>query len=384
MKEVNVFSSGDSRKLSTWSNIPYFFTHTLEKHNIKVNRIDIGPNKYLKLIWSLTIGFFFKLLLGRNTTYSYFRSMTHRLDVTFKIKRALRRFSESEANIFLTFSFSSIRLSERPLILFGDWTYDYHFSYFAERSPDIMERQSIHREDANIEGADLVLPLFPRVAEHMKGRYKNKRIYYLGNVINSTQESREREILDIKNQSRSIVFIGSARYKEGLRSLIRAFHEYKKEYPGLELDVIGMSKIDFEQSLQEGVYCHGYLNKDRTYEREKYYQLIRKARILVNTTPKWGAFSSALEAMYHYTPVVVSPYCEFVETFGQQINFGFYCAKNEPGDIVKCLRDAFNDPNYESLCINANSAAKEHTWDAYISKMLKKVEDIGMKKFDST
>ena len=377
MREVTVFSGGDSKKLSTWSNIPYFFTQTLEKHNIKVNRVDIGPNRVLKLVWTMSAGWIYKLILGRKTTYVYFRSFTNYLHLRSVIKRALRTYHKSDVNIFLTFSFSSVGLSQTPVILFGDWTYDHHFKYFAERPPDFMERRSIRREDVNIESASLVLPLFPRVAEYMKSRYKNQHIYYLGNVINSTQEDDESGILRIKRQSQSIVFIGSSRYAEGARSLIQAFQELKKEYPMLELDLIGMSKDHFELPLPGGVLCHGYLDKGKTGERNRYYQLIRKARILVNTTPKWGAFSSALEAMYHYTPVMVAPYSEFVETFGREIDFGFY-SSNEAGDIIQRLRDVFLDPMYESLCIRAHRAAEKHTWDAYISKMLRKIEEIGI------
>jgi glycosyltransferase involved in cell wall biosynthesis len=355
-----------------------FFTQTLERHNIKVNRIDISPDQRLKLIWILTFGCFFKLILGRKTTYSYFRSLVHYVDVKYRIKRALRNFSESDASIFLTFSFSSMRLSTKPTILFCDWTYDYSLKYFAERAPDIMERQSIHRENANIEGADLVLPLFPRAAKYMRSCYKNKNIYYLGNVINSTQENSEAEILELKKISKSIVFVGSSQYVEGARSLIKAFHEFKKECPWLELDLIGMTDDYFEQPLPKGVFCHGYLNKDKTDERKLYYELIYKAKVLVNTTPRWGAFSAALEAMYHYTPVIVTPYPDFVDTFGQEIDFGFYCVNNEVESIVKGLRKVFTDPMHERLCVNANNAAKEHTWDAYISKMLNKIEDIGI------
>jgi glycosyltransferase involved in cell wall biosynthesis len=384
MREVTVFANGDSRKLSTWSNVPYFFTQTLERHNIKVNRIDLSPDQRLKWIWNLTFGWFFKLILGRKTTYSYFRSFTHYLDVKYRIKRALRKFSESDANIFLTFSFSSLHLSRKPTILFCDWTYDYYFRYFAERAPGVMERQSIQRENVNIEGADLVLPLFPSVAKYMRSCYKNKNIYYLGNVINSAQEGCAAEILEIKKTSKSIVFIGSSQYAAGARTLIKAFDEFKKECPWLELDLIGMTDDYFEQPLPKGVFCHGYLSKDNADEQKLYYELIHKAKVFVNTTPKWGAFSAALEAMYHYTPVMVTPYPDFVDTFGQEIDFGFYCVNNEVESIVMGLRRAFTDPMHERLCVNANKAAKEHTWDAYISKMLKKIEGIGIGEVDSS
>lgn len=55
IKEINVFTNGDALKLSTWSNFPYFFTETLEEKGIKVNRINIQPNKIFKTIYRFTI-----------------------------------------------------------------------------------------------------------------------------------------------------------------------------------------------------------------------------------------------------------------------------------------------------------------------------------------
>ena len=49
MNEITIFTYGDSNKISTWSNVPYFFTTTLEKKGIIVNRINIRPgNRVLK------------------------------------------------------------------------------------------------------------------------------------------------------------------------------------------------------------------------------------------------------------------------------------------------------------------------------------------------
>jgi hypothetical protein len=55
LKEINVFTYGNASKLSTWSNVPYFFTETLEEKGIKVNRINIQPNKIFKTIYRFTI-----------------------------------------------------------------------------------------------------------------------------------------------------------------------------------------------------------------------------------------------------------------------------------------------------------------------------------------
>jgi hypothetical protein len=95
-------------------------------------------------------------------------SFTHFTNVRYRIKKAINQYPNSDANIFLTFSFSSAGLTMKPSIQFCDWTYDHYFKFLLDRKPGFLEKQCIKREDSQIEGSDLVFPLFPSVAEYMK------------------------------------------------------------------------------------------------------------------------------------------------------------------------------------------------------------------------
>jgi glycosyltransferase involved in cell wall biosynthesis len=209
----------------------------------------------------------------------------------------------------------------------------------------------------------------------MKERYKNKNIFHLGNVINSLHEVTNSQILEKKTNSKSLLFIGSKKYLEGAQCLVRAFHELKKDYPNLSLNIIGMNESDLGDQLNEGVNCYGYLDKGKNNERELYYSLLQDAKIFVNTTPQWGAFSATLEAMYFYIPVIVTPYKEFVETFGMKIGFGCYCEKNSLDLLCANIKTIFNHPSYSTLCVNAHESVKDFTWSAYIDKMLKTIKE---------
>src|SRR5215510_12150390 len=184
IKEVTVFTNGDSSVRSTWSNVPFFFTETLISKGIKVNRVDLTPSPLLdrlyRLTWERTIR-----VISRDTTYTYFRSLIHFLDARLRIKEAINKFDNSEMNMFLTFSFSSVGMTKRPTVLICDWPYEHYINYRQNRKPDLFEKRSIKREDNQIEGAILIFPLFQDVTKYMKTRYKNKNIFYLGNVINS-------------------------------------------------------------------------------------------------------------------------------------------------------------------------------------------------------
>src|SRR5262249_28365621 len=120
IKEVTVFTNGDSSNINTWSNVPFFFTETLISKGIKVNRVDLTPSPILNRIYSTTWERIIRIIY-KATTYTYFRSLIHFLDARLRIKKAIKTYNNSEINIFLTFSFSSTGLTTKPAIQFCDW-----------------------------------------------------------------------------------------------------------------------------------------------------------------------------------------------------------------------------------------------------------------------
>lgn len=366
--EVTVYSIGDSSKISTWSNVPYFFTETLISKGIKVNRIDISPSRVLKKIYELSLWKVVKLIFP-NSTYEYFRTFINHFHVRYRISKAEKKFGNSQLSIFLTFSFSSYGLTNKPIILFGDWTYAHYFNYFINRPPDILEKSSIKRENKEIEKADLIIPLFPSVANEIKSKYKNGKIFYFGNVINSLIQADEDLIIQRKMNSKRLLFIGSTKYLEGARCLIEAFVILKDKYPDLYLDIIGMLPGDFEY-LPSDVKCYGFLDKGIDEHRQLYYSLLENSKMYINTTPKWAAFSASIEAMYFYNPVIITEYQEFVKTFGSEINFGIYCKENTVNTLCASIETILNHKLYTDLCLSAHSAVKDYTWSNYIDKIL--------------
>lgn len=373
IKEVTVFTNGDSSKINTWSNVPYFFTATLLAKGIVVNRVDLSPSDFIRITLKRTFYRFLKMINPRSSCI-YYRSVAHFIDVRHRIKRAIKQYPNTDANIFLTFSFSSAGLTQKPTVQFGDWTYDHSFKHFKDKKPGFFDRQSIRREDSQIRGSDLVFPLFPSVAEYMQAKYKTQNIHYLGNVINSLYENSEDEVFRCNANSTKILFVGGKQYIEGAKSLIKAFEGLKQKIPLLSLHIIGMDADDFEY-VPKDVFCYGYLDKGQDADRDLYYKLFKEAKVFVNTTPKWAAFSASIEAMYFYLPVVVTPCNEFVETFGKDIDFGCYCDKNTPACIEEKIINIFNDKSYNTLSVNAHNAVKEYTWDSYIDRVIGKIEE---------
>ena len=372
LKEITVFTVGDSAKPNTWSNVPYFFTKTLLEKEIRVNRVDIQTNPKIERFWNKTFGRIVRRVC-KETSYTYERSGVNHWDICRRIRRALRNYPNSNANLFLTFSFSSARYTSKPTILFCDWTYDYFFRYFANREPDMFEKWCIKREDAGIRSASLILPLFPVVGEYMKERYQHPKIRYQGNVVNSMIKVSKEEVFQLKRNSMELLFVGGDRYLDGAVQLIAAFEILKEDFPRLTLNIVGMNAQRFEQHPPD-VFFHGHLDKGEAEERKIYYDLFRMARIFVNTTPKWGAFSASIEAMYFYTPVIVTPYKEFTETFGKAIPFGTYCDANQAIQIEASIRKVLNAEDYLDKCFAAHDAVKEYTWSNYVDKTVLEIE----------
>ncbi|GHV09714.1 hypothetical protein FACS1894162_0900 [Bacteroidia bacterium] len=368
IKEVTVFTNGDSNEISTWSNVPFFFTTSLEKKGIKVNRVNFKSNSLFARLFDSFMWHFCK----KFTTYTYLHSYTNFVLTRRLIRQRVKRYPNSDADIFLSFSFSSVGLTNKPIVQFCDWTYDHYIRHREKRKPDFLERKAIEREDSQINGADMVVCLFPGVATYMQQRYGKERVVYLGNVINSLYEVSEDSVC-LKKKAKKLLFVGNHEYVEGAKSLIAAFALLKQDYPELTLHIIGMEQTTFD-CLPEDVFCYGYLDKGVDAHRDLYYQLVREATIFINTTPQWGAFSASIEAMYFYTPVIVSPYAEFVETFGSPIDFGCYCEDNSPALIERSARTVLEHSNYQKLCVRAHEAVKDFTWDAYVDKFIAKIE----------
>lgn len=178
-------------------------------------------------------------------------------------------------------------------------------------------------------------------------------------------------LLETKEKSKKLLFIGrKTTYLEAAKKLIEAYKLLKREedYKDLSLDIVGCAESDFG-SLPEGVTCYGFLNKSEERDRKIYYDLLLGAKVLVNANPKWGAFSSTVEAMYYYTPVIVSPYQDFVKNFGEEIDFGVYNQEFTADSIAKDIISVLNSDNYTEMCNFAHENVKTYTWENYVKQL---------------
>lgn len=370
VKEVIFFCYGDSSNASTWSNVPYLFTEALEDKNIKVRRINITPHRFFSVFYNRTIVAFIRLLYPK-TVYSFIRSSFCSWLINRKIKKAIRQYPSADLCIFSSFSFYNVE-KDIPSLLFSDWTYELLIRERMHLKPHFLDRKCFARESKALENADWVISLFPNCSKYIKSCIPNANVYYLGGVVNLRNSiDLPHNILDKKKDSRKILFIGKKHYIEACKLVIAAINKLHKQNEMYELHVVGMQKTDFENIfIPKNIFFYGYLRKDNLEERNLYYNLLTNAHIFINPTPTWGGYSSTVEAMLYYTPIIVSPYGDFVQEFGEKLYCGLYNDVYNEDNLAESILSLSKNPNYKTICIYAHERVKNNTWDNYIDKVL--------------
>lgn len=361
-----------SKDYKGWSNIPYLLHRNLEKQGVRVTNIVSREIEPIKFLFNLPIRVLIKFF-GLKTTYYFVRTPLH-FFCTYLYSQYIRLVSQPQ-DVMLVQGFSYPPHNKKNrMILMGDWPSSYLFKNFLKRPPSRMEKKSIAREDKVIEEADAVVTLFPDVHEYMLAHYKNKKIYYLGNVVNIDDEIRiPVDILSKKQNSKSLLFIGKPFYLAGANELISAVENLRKRGYEFDVDIVGIEP-DLIKERYDWLSIHGYLDKGNPSDKLKYYGLLENAKLFVNTTPGWNAFQATLEAMHFYNPIVARPNGSLVKTF-PKIEDVSYLVGNENGclenEIIKSIEYA---EQYLEKCKNAHQAVQPYTWESFTKNLIKLIK----------
>lgn len=372
-KEITVYTCGDSNDISTWSNVPYLFTKTLEGKGYKLNRIDISPNRTINKLFNTVSYTLFKRILKRKACPEFHRTWLHRFIVYRKIKRTTRLYPNVQFNLFLSYAFYN-QYSNQPNVLWCDWT-DRVVIERLGRTPRFYEKASLRHEDNVMQKADKVYTMFPKCKEHMEELYGREIIYLNRNVINTVYDGSfdiEKNI-ETRYASNSILFIGNTRYIGAAKELVNAYNILKEKNQNIELHIIGMTKEQMSVDDKK-IHCYGYLRKNIKEERNLYYSLLHNCKVFVNPAQQWGGYSSTIEAMFYGCPIVVAPYDDFVCEFGTDINFGRYTNNKE--ELHKTINSIQNSDKekYKAMCYNAYNRVSDYTWSNYINEFLESLK----------
>lgn len=371
VSEIVVYTYGDSNSAKTWSNVPYFLVNTLIEKGYTVHQVNILKFNFIQKVFN-------KLCrtINKDTGIEFSRLPLNAKIVKKIMNKSIAQYPSADLLISTNFSFSPASVCDDvPSLMLCDWTFEYLIRHFKKREPTRLEKKEIVRQDQEIRKSDYVVTLFPQIKEDMEQYYNSNNIYYLGNVLNTAVEPDDLADAEKKYHHKKILFVGQKKYMDSLLAIIEAVKRYNvDEIDRIHLDVIGIGNIP-EVEGNDDITMFGYLDKTREEEKAKYYRLLSDASLCINTSENWGGFSSIIEAMYFYTPVVTSEYGEFVNTFGKQIDFGCYC-ENNVEDIIKAFQEILNSEKDEYIekCKNAHNAVKQFTWSSYVDRMIELVE----------
>lgn len=365
MMEIILFTYGDASKASTWSNIPYLMAVTLETLGHTVHRIDINSDRRIDRIVNAVYN---RILHWEGYTFkrtSLFRFITER-----KIKKAVTAHPAADFAIFLNFDFYN-RHNRVPSLLLSDWTYRTLIEDRLGKQLKPRDYRFIRQQEQALLNATVVLPLFSETAEKMQADYPGANVARIPyNVINNMSgiTSLDPAQLSRKYRSDYILFVGRRAYSAGLIKLIEAMKAI--DNPHLRLEVIGMTAEDIPHAPAT-VHFNGFLHKDIAEQRDRYYSLMTGAKCIVNPTSKWAAYSSIVEGMYFYNPVIVTPFSQFVKEFGSQIPFGLYIDGGDPGSLPRSIEKLLNlpEPDYIAMSLAAHDRVKDYTWQRYATDM---------------
>jgi glycosyltransferase involved in cell wall biosynthesis len=246
-----------------------------------------------------------------------------------------------------------------------------------QRLPSKIEKLYIKYEDSVIESADIVLPMFSESYKKMIASCPAANIKKIElNVINNMYGDSivEDDIVNKKLNSDYVLFIGRQHYKKGLQALIKVIKS--GNFGNLKVHVIGMGKELFPEA-PDSVTFHGFLRKDIAEENELYYKLIIGAKILINVTPLWGGYSSLVEGMFFYTPIIAYPFEQLTDEFGSDIGFGRYCKTCSEDSLRDVMSEVLHSSKeqYRQMCLISHEKVKMYTWDNYVKHMLQLMDE---------
>jgi glycosyltransferase involved in cell wall biosynthesis len=115
---------------------------------------------------------------------------------------------------------------------------------------------------------------------------------------------------------------------------------------------------------------HGYLDKSKSTEKRKYYDLLSNSRLFVNTTQGWSGFQAILEAMYFYNPIIIRPNDIVNDYFTNLENFAYLLDGNVLMLESIIIESVSNIARYQKMSDVAHKTVKSSTWNNFTNELI--------------
>lgn len=368
-----MISMGPAGMPETWSGVPYFLLSELRRRGIIVYEVDLEPHHYIKWLYNKVIMPLVSLFVTKGEL-SIYRSLFFRIYQYVVLQNKLRKYDSADLVLGVSSFNIAVPKSSKPVVLFSDWPFSYDLLR-KKIEVGFYQNCCLKEEDRCMKNADILISLFPTCAKYINQRLGLEKARYLGvNVVNNMGPQPTSELILNKCNKCRIVFIGRHHYLPGAILLLNAYCELLGSIPDIELDVIGLRSSDFPvgilDKLNENVRFWGYLDKGIPEQRKIYYDILSNASLYVNTTAGWVGYTSMIEAMFFYTPVLVYPCVEFLDEFGDSVDFGVYADTDSPLLLAKYIKDIWTDENYCQMAKSAHCRVENYTWPQFVDRLI--------------
>jgi glycosyltransferase involved in cell wall biosynthesis len=381
--KINVFALGNPRDINTWSNVPYFVCSSLEKHGVEVRGFNLFPQQWLSYcLYRLLMKYWYKLV-GRFSHFGpwqfMFRSRLNYFFANRNIRKLCLQYHDADANLFLTFSFSSFKHVPTSVIHYCDRAYEQLLDEIGRR-PTRTDRFFIETERENIQHAALVLGLNEACCAYIRSRYRTENVHRLRPGINlETFDKQDPEaLITLKEQRKDILFIGRNAHQRGADILIQAFRIFNAANENaFKLHIVGIARQELAD-WDEKIEIYPYLRKDDPKELAIYTELLASARLFVMPM-RWGPLPGVIrEAHRACTPVIITK----ISNSGARVTNeadGILVDSLKPEDFAFQMNRLVRDRDlWREMAMQARRAENGISWDNTAQELIRMLEDTGI------
>jgi len=309
--KMNLFSWGEPSDITSWSNVPYFFSKALAHYGVQVNGVNLMPTES----WRHRLVFGWCRAWRRAARvigHPYARRFPMHCRLTQalikqKIKTVSQKHADADLNVFLNYSFSSYLYTDTPVAHYCDITYEHFLNTIgaADGPRDAIIIQSQQRILAH---ADYVFTMSQRCHDYIQQRYFTKRLFKLeaGTNLELNRQLDPEQLITQKLDRKEILFIGKPPEERGVDILIEAFKQFNNGRGGeFRLHIVGATRKEIGEA-DERIRFYGYLNKADPTDLKTYIELLETAYLFVFPM-RGGLLPGAIrEAHLMCTPAIIS------------------------------------------------------------------------------
>jgi glycosyltransferase involved in cell wall biosynthesis len=363
---LTLLTPGDSSLTSAWSGVPFGLAGGLEEAGVVVHRESFYPGLTGVRIRSYSLKVLVRVRRRLPAVADALLLLHEYIDEWYtkrKVKKACARHGDSQMNLFVSYTVSSLESDPRPFALYCDQTYEELLEKCSTPPHDRRDKRLLDVQRRNFESARVLFSTSSHCVEHLQRRHPAGTVFptaLYGINLFGLGDGLETP-LDSKRHSTSIVFVSRMFEERGADILIQAVELLHAEgMRSLTLDMVGLKARPRWQ--RPWINWHGTYSKDDPQEAAQYWRLMKNARLFVMPSRVGPLPGVIREAQYVYTPVVSSTAWTAEQLIEDGVT-GRLVGRPDPSLYAAVMANLINDDDmWTRLAVGGHAVASRETW----------------------